>query len=167
MKIPVFVSSPTVLTDKQKKAKKTIINQLIRLGLENRALGQSDYPTESPLHEVYVLSKHCAGGIILGFEQFRADSCIVKPNTKSEIKLSLPKSFPTPWNQLEAGILFSLGLPLLIFKEPGISGGIFDEGVTDVFIHQMPKPSMTLNEKRALEAVFLKWQAGVRKIYYQ
>src|SRR5437667_6805088 len=52
-------------------------------------------------------------------------------------------SFPTAWNNLEAGILFGLGLPILIFKEDGISGGVFDNGVTDVFIHKMPvaKPS--------------------------
>ena len=31
-----------------------------------------------------------------------------------------------------------MGLPLLVFKEDGISGGVFDSGVTDVFIHKMP-----------------------------
>lgn len=43
-----------------------------RYNLEPRALGRSDYPTELPLREVLVIAKHCAGGIILGFEQYRS-----------------------------------------------------------------------------------------------
>jgi len=29
-------------------------------------------------------------------------------------------------------------LPLLIFRERGISGDVFDHGVTDVFVHDIP-----------------------------
>lgn len=52
--------------------------------------------------------------------------------------------FPSPWNHLESGILFGLHLPLLVFAEEGVSGGVFDRGVTDVFIHRMPSPTMAL-----------------------
>jgi len=55
-----------------------------------------------------------------------------------------------------------LGLPLLIFREPGITGGIFDAGVTDVFIHHMP----TSAGNEGLNDVFLKWQSLVRQQYY-
>jgi hypothetical protein len=99
-----------------------------RYNLEPRALGRSDYPTELPLREVLVIAKHCAGGIILGFEQYRSLDGIDKPGTGSEARRGPSVPFPTPWNQLEAGILFGLGLPLLIFRESGISGGIFDAG---------------------------------------
>ena len=75
--------------------------------------------------------------------------------------------FPTAWNHLEAGILFSLQLPLLVFKEKGISGGVFDSGVTDVFIHNMPYPPLKSDGKRSLREVFLKWQAKVREHYYR
>ena len=78
-----------------------------------------------------------------------------------------PTLFPSPWNHLEAGILFSLGLPLLVFRESGISGGVFDHGVTDVFIHPMPLASLNPADKQALRAVFLKWQASVRNFYYR
>jgi hypothetical protein len=93
-----------------------------RYNLEPRALGRSDYPTELPLREVLVIAKHCAGGIILGFEQYRSLDGIDKPGTGSEARRGPSVPFPTPWNQLEAGILFGLGLPLLIFRESGISG---------------------------------------------
>ena len=72
---------------------------------------------------------------------------------------------PTAWNHLEAGILFGLNLPLLIFKETGVSGGVFDNGVTDVFIHELKKEVDPV-EQDALREVFLKWRARVSQHYY-
>ena len=167
MKIPVFVSAPTTLSDDQEASRKLILRELDRNGLELRALGRSDYPTELPLREVLTIAKHCAGGVILGFQQFRADSGAHKPGTPEEKMVSAPVVIPTPWNQLESGILFSLGLPLLVFREIGISGGVFDAGVTDVFIHTMPPPSLSGSAKKSFSAVFLKWQAQVRNFYYK
>jgi len=137
--------------------------------LEPRALGRSDYPTFLPLHEVLILARHCSGGIILGFEQFQAEVGTWKRWEKKpkQVEVGKPVSFPTPWNNLEAGILFSLGLPLLVFREEGITGGVFDNGVTDVFVHPIPLPRMSAEKRRSLRAVFLKWQANVRTHYYK
>jgi hypothetical protein len=140
MKIPVFVSSPTSLNPDQAASRAILMSFLKELNLEPRALGRSDYPSELPLREVMVIARHCAGGIILGYEQFHATSGTWKRGlgTKDGERMLKPKeteSFPTPWNQLEAGILFGLGIPLLIFRDAGITGGVFDVGVTDVFIH--------------------------------
>ena len=71
MKIPVFVSCPTSLSPSQEAARTVIVQQLDDNDLEPRALGRSDYPTELPLREVLLIARHCSGGIILGFEQFR------------------------------------------------------------------------------------------------
>jgi len=167
MAIPVFVSCPTSLSDIQQKSKALVFEELERFGLEGRTLGQTDYPTEFPLREVLVIARHCSGGLILGFEQMRADSGEERPNTERTREISAPLSLPTPWNHLEAGIMFSLGLPMLVFREPRISGGVFDYGVTDLFIHTMPTVAMTDGQRRNLQAVFLKWQAKVRDFYYR
>jgi hypothetical protein len=151
-----------------------LIRLLDEFNLEPRALGRSDYPSELPLREVLVIARHCAGGIILGFEQFQATAGTWKRGVKAdpekgekgERKLGPEETacFPTPWNQLEAGILFGLGLPILIFSEDGISGGVFDKGVTDVYVHKMPVAQLKINE--SLRAVFLKWHAKVSARYY-
>lgn len=167
MRIPVFVSCPTTLNAKQNAARSRILVQLERLGLEPRALGRSDYPTEYPLREVAVIAKHCSGGVILGFEQFRAPSGVWKRAAKGKTAAKQAVIFPTPWNHLEAGILFGLKLPLLVFREPGISGGVFDNGVTDAFVHTMPQGNLTPSKREAFEALFLKWQAKVREHYYR
>lgn len=161
MDIPVFVSCPTSLSSAQDNARSIVLRQLKRYRLTPRALGRSDYPTELPLREVLVIARHCAGGIILGFEQFRSLDGISKPGALEE-KQHVTSSFPTAWNNLEAGILFGLELPLLIFRDKEISGGIFDVGVTEVFIHPMP----ATNTDAGLNEVFLKWQSSVRQRYY-
>ena len=172
MKIPVFVSSPTALNAKQERSREALMHFVEEYNLEPRALGRSDYPAELPLREVRVIARHCAGGIILGFEQFQATAGSWKRGlgkAKGEKKLGKNESvaFPSPWNNLEAGILFGLDLPLLIFKEPTISGGVFDNGVTDVFIHKIPSGRISRSDQDSLKEVFLKWYARVSSFYYR
>lgn len=166
MRIPVFVSSPSWknLTEAQVKIRKLVEDQLRRLGLDPRSLGSSDYPKEYPLKEVLVIARQCSGGVILGFEQFRATKGAWTKGRPQPISKAIP--FPTPWNNLEAGILFGLRLPLLIFKESGIEGGVFDNGVTDVYVHKMPFPNTPPSQQEGLREVFLSWQTNVRSKYY-
>jgi hypothetical protein len=165
MHIPVFVSAPTSLSPDQEGIRNRIVKVLRSQRLEPRALGRQEYPTDFPLREVRVIAKHCSGGIILGFEQFLSKSGVAKRGTTAE-KIVKNVKFPTPWNNLEVGILFGLGLPLLIFREEGVSGGVFDTGVTDVFVQNMPPVSATRADNDELRELILKWQARVREHYY-
>ncbi len=168
MRIPVFVSCPTTLNPAQESARSSLVEFLNSFNLEPRALGRSDYPAELPLREVLVIARHCAGGLILGFEQFRTSSGMWKRGTKSPqtVNPKKPVCMPSPWNHLEAGILFGLGLPILIFREEGISGGVFDNGVTDVFVHKMPLAENKATDAESLKEVFLKWHSRVLARYF-
>lgn len=168
MRIPVFISAPSPdnLSPAQERSTAIIHKLVKRYKLEWRALGRSDYPNDLPLKEVLRMAKHCSGGIILGFEQFRATGGEFKPGSPNAKPVTSTVSFPTPWNQLEAGILFSTGLPIMIFREPGISGGVFDVGTSEVFIHQMPVVTMTSQALDDLDSVFQNWVARVRRHYY-
>lgn len=167
MRIPVFVSSPTMLSAAQAGARKVVTDLLEQYKMEPRALGRTDYPKDFPLKEVLIIAKHCHGGIILGFEQLRVIEGAWKPGTKEEKQVDRlkPVSLPTPWNQLEAGILFGLRLPLLIFREHNVHGGVFDVGTTEVFVHTMPPARPTAAKRDELEHVFLKWSAAVQSNY--
>jgi hypothetical protein len=168
MKIPVFVSAPSVdnMSPTQEKSADVILKLLSKNHFEWRALGRGDYPMDTPLREVLQIIKHCSGGIILGFEQFRADTGEWKRGSNRASHIADPVSFPTPWNQLEAGILFSAGLPIMIFREPNVAGGVFDVGSTEVFVHQMPTSPMSKDSSTELDAVFSRWAARVSKNYY-
>jgi hypothetical protein len=166
IQIPVFVSCQSDLSSEQEKSAKLIQSCLQKLRLEWRALGRNEYPDELPLREVLRMIKHCSGGVILGFEQFRAPSGVFKRGTKKEEQTIQPVVMPTPWNHLEAGILFNQELPILIFKEEGIKGGVFDVGTSEVFIHRMPTSKMAQSARDSLEMVFQKWSAKVYSHYY-
>jgi hypothetical protein len=167
MRIPVFVSSPSLdnLSSTQ-QASAEIIDKLVRrYKLEWRALGRSDYPNDTPLKEVMRMVRHCSGGIILGFEQFRASAGEFRAGSKNA-STATGTAFPTPWNQLEAGILFSTGVPMMIFREPDILGGVFDVGSTEVFLHQMPTSGMPKQALDDLDSAFQTWVGRVRAHYY-
>jgi hypothetical protein len=166
-KIPVFVSCPTSLSDDQEAKQKVIIDILEDLQIEPRALGRGDYPKDYPLKEVFIIARHCFGGVILGFEQLYVEKSIRKRNTTEEKRVDGPLLMPTPWNHLEAGILFGLKLPLLIFKEPGIEGGVFDHGITDAFVHSMPSATIDASKSGELKQIFLKWFALVSTKYHE
>ena len=166
MRFPVFVSTPNCLTLAQRKVYDYILQQMEAANLEPHTLGQSHQPTRSPLHEVLVIAKHVCGGVILGFEQFQITKGVKKPGTDEEAVIQSPTYFPTPWNQLEAGILYSVGVPLLIFRENSISGGIFDQGVTDWYTHRLPTEEKLEQDKPSIAAVFSEWQSRVRERYY-
>jgi len=163
MKIPVFVSCPTSLSKAQDQQRAMICSVLDSLNLEPRALGRSDYPADLPLREVVIIARHCSGGVILGFNQFTATEGVIKPGTKKENVLTSSAKMPSAWNNLEAGILYALRKPLLVFREVGITGGVFDPGVTDVFVHDMPGPKSNVGD---LREVFLKWRDRVGAAYY-
>ncbi|HYF03430.1 MAG TPA: hypothetical protein VEC36_08640, partial [Patescibacteria group bacterium] len=84
--------------------------------------------------------------------------------TEEESRVNSQLIFPSPWNNLEAGILYTLRKPLIIFKEDGITDEIFDEGVSEFFIHKM---SIINNTDNALRETLLKWQGLVRTHYYE
>jgi hypothetical protein len=121
MRIPIFLSAPTSLSPEQESVRNRIVRLLKSQGLEPRTLGRQEYPTDYPLREVAVIAKHCSGGIILGFEQLLVRSGISKRGTNAERTVRNIR-LATPWNNLEAGILFGLGLPLLIFRDDGLGG---------------------------------------------
>ena len=163
-KIPVFVSCPTTLNRKQNDLRNLLIDLLNELNIEPRALGKSDYPKDYPLKEVAIIAKRCSGGIILGFEQLRVQKGISKFGTKDKKRISSLVLLPTVWNHIEAGILFGLRLPLLIFKEKDVSGGVFDAGITDAFIHTFPD-KLTLQKRNEIKQVVQKWFAEVSVLH--
>ncbi|MDG4666064.1 hypothetical protein [Mycobacterium sp. 236(2023)] len=163
-RIPVFVSAPSALSADQQASYDFIVGLLASEHFEHRALGRTDYGVDFPLKEVFSIARHCSGGVILGFEQMRAARVESKPGTASS-KTLRNVSFPTPWNNLEAGILFGLRLPLLVFRQKGIHGGVFDNGVSDVFIQALPDSAPDPDTAIQIGIVVKHWAGKVRENY--
>jgi hypothetical protein len=131
----VFVSRPSTVTPEQQRFCLALEEMLRDRGCEPRTLGRTDYPNKAPVTAVRELMSECEGAIVLGLRQLEVIEGITKPGTAEEVQIR-GAFYPTPWNQLEGGVAFAMGMPLMIVKEEGVEGGIFDAGKSDRFVHQ-------------------------------
>jgi hypothetical protein len=157
--VPIFVSVPSMLSETQTASLACIHAVLAERGLVPVTL-RTSHTQPFPLTAVHALALTCAGGLILGYEQSRIVTGVTRPSTPREQSIDGPVPLPTPWNHLEAGILVALGLPLLIFREPGVRGGIFDDDATEVLLYDMPYSHESLVTD-GLAAVFDEWTQAV------
>ncbi|MGM0562654.1 MAG: hypothetical protein ACQETX_16515 [Pseudomonadota bacterium] len=102
-------------------------------GLLSRRLGRSDYSAKAPLHAVIELMCQCDGAIILGhvqrevaFQECRNGDALQEYRYK----------LPTPWNQIEGALAYSMNIPTLTIRSEGVEGGVFDHGVTGEFVFE-------------------------------
>ncbi|MGA2452021.1 MAG: hypothetical protein ABSG93_00755 [Solirubrobacteraceae bacterium] len=131
----VFVSKPNALNLEQALFWDRLRQILIERGLAPRTLGETDYPNSAPIDAVRRVLDDCDGAIILGMVQLRVADGLLKAGSPSE-QNATGTLWPTAWNHIEAAMAFMRDLPLLIVRERGISGGVFDVGNTDRFVHQ-------------------------------
>ena len=172
VRLPVFVSGPTKLSPEQDDVRNAIFDILEEEELAPRALGQTDYPDSLPLVQVCMFASHCAGGLILGFEQIRATAGIQKYRARDSEYRDASKPIdgmlrlPTAWNHMEAGVLFALGRPLLIMCETGIADGVFFPGTASTFTHTLPANLNEMTRQRdQIRQIIKSWRGRVSATY--
>ncbi|MCB1512330.1 MAG: hypothetical protein KDJ36_15625 [Hyphomicrobiaceae bacterium] len=161
IRIPIFLLCPSLLTGPQQETYDYLCDVLAEEGLQPRALGRSDFPQSDPMTEVYYIARACYGGIILGFKQMAAEAVTLKPDTPAARDVGAV-ALPTPWNQVEAGILIALRRPLLVFAEDGIEGGVFDQGAFPGFLQRL---RLAQSDREAVRERVRHWSAQVRTVY--
>lgn len=158
--ISIFLSRPTSVNAEQGAFCEALVEVLAEEGLRARTLGVTDYPGLAPLAEVLGLMRQCSGALALGLRQLRVDTGEIKEGSPGAAPVSGLR-LPTPWNQIEAGIAFALERPLLVAREQGVEGGVFDIGSSDRFIHKFELQSAWL-EAPQFRQPFEAWVADVR-----
>ncbi|MBT2727478.1 hypothetical protein J7E63_11085 [Bacillus sp. ISL-75] len=134
MYIDIFVSRPNSVDENQDQTMQKIEELLNGRGMRARTIGKTDFPNVAPMKAVEHLMRQCSGAVIIGLPQTLIQKGISKPGTSKQkpVKNLL---LPTPWNHIEAAMAFMLNLPLLVIRDQGIEGGIFDKGATEKYIH--------------------------------
>ena len=154
-KSSIFVSKPNALNREQTLFWDRLRHILLERGLAPRTLGETDYPNSAPIAGVRRVLDDCDGAIILGMTQLRVSEGVLKADSPSE-GTAAGSLWPTAWNHIEAGMAFMLDLPMLIIREPGVAGGVFDVGNTDRFVHQADLSTGWLESERFLQP-FNEW----------
>lgn len=169
MQIPVFVSVGSRLSAPQVQVRDRMYEVLDDVGLAPRTVGVTDYPSVNPLKEVVVLARHCAGALILGFAEYEVlDARRINRAEAEDAYDSIQNArLSTPWNQIECGMCAALGLPLAIFREEGIEDGVFDRGITDLFLQKLPTITAWDSSVKQIREVMYQWRTQVQSHYYR
>lgn len=158
--VPIFVSTPSKLNDRQKAVFDTISQAMDEARLHPCTV-RSNLPLKSPLEDVHKLAQRCAGGMVLGFRQAATEKMTRWAGSAFERRDRATTYHPSPWNQLEAGILYSLGLPMLVLAEEGISGGIFDSSAAGHVVHAFTADGFDATEAERIRRLILDWSRDV------
>lgn len=135
IKRDIFVSRPSTRNSKQEQFLARLDEIFDQRDLQPVSIGQTEYPNKAPVQAVRDRMERCHGAMIVGLEQLRVIEGIEKPG--AEDTTVEDRQLPTPWNQIEAGMAFMLDLPIMIMKEDGVEGGVFDTGPSDRAIHEI------------------------------
>jgi hypothetical protein len=53
----------------------------------------------------------------------------------------------------------------MVFREDGVSGGVFDDGVTDVYVNKLPTGAIEKAKEKQMIAAIQSWVSRVREHY--
>ena len=129
--VDVFVSRPTWVPDLFKPGLDGFRRTLSDLGLNPRTIGTTDYPVEGSFDAVMRVMNECDGAVILGYPQIW-----IREGTVKQAEVESEMTLPTEWNHIEAALALALGKPVLVIRDVGISGGVFDHGAGNNFIYE-------------------------------
>jgi hypothetical protein len=126
--VHVFVSVGTTCNAEQEAFVTAIEQRLKSEGLIPCTVGRNTFSADAPLKAVTELLDKCAGAAVIAFERTYFPSGVEKRGGPRESALADVK-LPTPWNQIEAAMAYSRGLPLFVIGEHGLkSDGLLERG---------------------------------------
>ncbi len=129
--------------------------------LRPRTVGRTDFTTEKPLKKILSVMKNCSGTIVIAFERFNYETGIEMRGGLEETRLA-NVSLPTVWNQVEAGMAYALGHPLLAIAESHLrTEGLLEDGY-DWFISHVELTPASLQSAEFI-ATFEKWVKNVER----
>jgi len=132
MAIPVFLSHPKPCNDKQQEFIRSLRAILVDRGFDARTLGVNEYDTKVPLAGVRRIMLESNGVMVVALARYEIKTGRHHYSRDgSSASDSINGSWMTsPWCQIEAGMGFQLGLPVLTFRERGVrADGVLEHGV--------------------------------------
>ncbi|GDY00602.1 hypothetical protein LBMAG48_30050 [Phycisphaerae bacterium] len=162
MSIPVFLSHPRPHNVQQSQLVDRIREYFRDRDMEPRTLGVSDYDTEVPLASIRRIMLECNGVLVLALRRYLVKSGevhLAPSGKKSNIKKLANTWLTSPWCQVEAGMGFQLGLPVLVFREQGVlADGVLEQGVMASY---MPEVELNGDVDKFLKSA--QWKQLIQK----
>ncbi len=159
MTIDIFLSVGRVQTPDQETFIQSVEKLLAEHDLRPRTVGRTDFTSGKPLETILSVMKECSGTLVIAFERFRFAAGVEFPGSPGSSNLK-DVSLPTVWNQIEAGMAYSLGHPLLAVVEANLRDeGLLEDGY-DWFVNWVTLTPESL-QTDAFEDTFRHWKEKV------
>lgn len=131
MEIPVFISCPKSYLSRQEEFLQKIEVFLKACELRPMTLGRNEYSMDAPLEAIRRLMSGSFGLLALAFRRTAILDGTDRPNSDlNEKQVSRSGSWlSSPYCQIEPAMAYQIGLPILIWRESGVTPeGLLDRG---------------------------------------
>jgi hypothetical protein len=115
----VYISIGSAATPTQKRAADTIFRSLQTAGLSPRQMERNEWTAEQPLRGIKRVIEQCHGVVVIAFSRYQFPSGTERQKDGGEKPLTDVR-ITTVWNQIEAAMGYTRGLPLLVVAELGL-----------------------------------------------
>lgn len=124
----VFVSVGSTANEAQEAFVRAVEERLRAEGLVPHTVGRNHFSDESPFRAVGSLMERCAGVVVIALERLHIEQGSEKRGGPKQAVL-VNQKLATAWNQIEATLGYSRGLPLLVLLEQGVRpDGLLEKG---------------------------------------
>jgi hypothetical protein len=129
--------------EQQEEFVRAVEERLRREGIVPHTVGRNTFSADAPLKTSTQLMDKCRGTIVIALERLHFPAGTERRGGPKEASLTDTK-LATPWNQIEAAMAYSRGLPLLVIVESGIrSEGLLERGF-DWYVQSMKVDPLAL-----------------------
>lgn len=156
----IFLSRPTKVGASFEAAYQQFERFLDAQGFQLKRLGGGNFSKKAPLRAVIDLIQGSAGAIILGYPQLEFSHEVRR---SAEVQNKVSTVIPTPWNQIEGALAYASEKPILVVAHPGISGGVFDHGITGEGVLHLDLSEAGWFEKAEFQQPFAEWLGEVKE----
>lgn len=133
MKPKVFISISSAMDAKERAAEDAIFRSLELAGLAPIRMERNKWSSDQPLRAIREAIRECSGIVVVVFPRYSFSEGSVRLKTGGEEQLRNIR-MPTSWNQIEAAIGYTIGLPLFVIAQNGVrADGLLEEYDWKVF----------------------------------
>lgn len=137
----IFLSVGSTTNKSQEDFVRAVEERLRAEGFEPQTLGRNAFSADAPLKGVHALMEECDGVIVIALERYYYPDGTERRGSEKERHLKNVLN-STAWNQIEASMGYTKGLPLMVIVGNGVrSEGLLEEGY-DWYVQRIePEPS--------------------------
>jgi hypothetical protein len=149
----VFISMGTPYTSVYKDFRDELSRFLREsCDVDPRIIGVNEYPSGSPVEHIRSTMRNCAGVIIVAYERKYLEKGLEKRGAESSQTLE-KRTYTTPWNHIESAIAYSLGLPLYIICQNGLTEEGLIESKVDWYVKHVDIHPGALSDRDLSESL--------------